>query len=261
MTAVWDRSKHKGSELLILLAIADHVGDENGLAWPSIGHLAKKSRMSAVNTQRCVRALIGSGELIQVRQGEGRKSSVYRLNLETYQVDTPIAGDRAAPSPVRAESSGNRKEPEPPKPPKGELLFPLWKKRLGAIFNRKESTAWSEKELKAFDAIVPIDDFELQLVEKYYRAERIKGEKNRSRRDLITMLNNWNGEVDRAKVWANRRDFKRGRGPTPAKEGPATQEDFTRIGGLAKAELERLRENLRNPNRTDYSARSPLPPP
>jgi hypothetical protein len=89
MTLVWEKSKHKGSDLLVFLAIADHVGDDKGLAWPSIAHLAKKCRMSQSNTQRCVRALIQSGEIILERQGDGRKSSLYRLNIEGCKVDSP----------------------------------------------------------------------------------------------------------------------------------------------------------------------------
>jgi hypothetical protein len=246
MTRVWESSKHKGTDLLVLLAIADHVGDENGLAWPSVATLARKSRMSHKNTQRVVRALIESGELVLVRQGDGRKSSVYRVTVEGGQVGTPHGGtpadEGAGVPPVGSESSGNRKlERE-----EMGLLLPIWKKRLGSIFNRKESTAWHPKEIKALRAIVPIDDADLAKVERYYRAERMKGEKNRSRRDLITMLNNWPGEVDRARVYCQRRDFAKQRrsGPAPAPSGPATDTDFKRAGDIARAELERFRAKM-----------------
>ena len=40
MSMVWEYSQHKGVQLLLLLAIADHCNDD-GLAYPSIGRLAK----------------------------------------------------------------------------------------------------------------------------------------------------------------------------------------------------------------------------
>ncbi len=43
---VWERSKAKGSELLVLLAIADYAHDDGRDAWPTVEKLAAKSRMS-----------------------------------------------------------------------------------------------------------------------------------------------------------------------------------------------------------------------
>ena len=116
MTDVWEFSKHKGSDLLVLLAIADHVGDQNGMAWPSIPHLAEKCRMSHRNTRYCVKALIASGELLLVRQGDGNKSSVYRLNIE---------GGKVCRGATQRTQGGNRLPPNhqgtivPPKVPQG----------------------------------------------------------------------------------------------------------------------------------------------
>ena len=45
MTQVWERSQHKGSELLLMLAIADNANDQ-GVAYPSKKTLAKKTRLS-----------------------------------------------------------------------------------------------------------------------------------------------------------------------------------------------------------------------
>jgi hypothetical protein len=51
MTLVWSESQHKGSELLLLLAIADNANDQ-GIAYPSLRTLAKKTRMSRRNVIR-----------------------------------------------------------------------------------------------------------------------------------------------------------------------------------------------------------------
>jgi hypothetical protein len=62
MTAVWDQSQTKGSHLLLLLAIADHAGDD-GYAWPGITHLATKVRMSERHVSRMISLIEETGEL------------------------------------------------------------------------------------------------------------------------------------------------------------------------------------------------------
>ena len=51
MNRVWDESQHKGSTLLLLLAIADHAADD-GYCWPNVKTLAQKIRMSRRQTIR-----------------------------------------------------------------------------------------------------------------------------------------------------------------------------------------------------------------
>ena len=77
--------------------------------------------------------------------------------------------------------------------------------RIATLFNRRLTTPWSVKEIKAFKACGHIADAELELVEKYYASERAKGEtEGRHRRDLCTFLNNWRGELDRAMAFASK---------------------------------------------------------
>lgn len=61
MTAVWEHSQHKGASLLLLLAIADHAHDDGGGAFPAVGKLAQKIRMSARQVQRILHLLEASG--------------------------------------------------------------------------------------------------------------------------------------------------------------------------------------------------------
>lgn len=74
--------------------------------------------------------------------------------------------------------------------------------RLELLFKRKPSTKWSEKEIKAFKKI-DLDLEELDLVCRYYAATIIESGtvKDIRRRDLQTLLNNWTGEVDRARAY------------------------------------------------------------
>lgn len=74
-------------------------------------------------------------------------------------------------------------------------------KRIATLFHRRLTTPWSEKEIRSFKKLLPIDLEELELLEGYYAAEREKGDEGIHRRDLFTFLNNWRGEMDRANAW------------------------------------------------------------
>jgi hypothetical protein len=78
MARVWEHSQHSGSELLMLLAIADFADDE-GRAYPSVDKLAQKCRMSSRNANFILSTLRGTGEL-EVRRNEGpRGTNLYRI--------------------------------------------------------------------------------------------------------------------------------------------------------------------------------------
>lgn len=70
-------------------------------------------------------------------------------------------------------------------------------KRIAALFRRRETTPWDEKEIKAFRATQKHPDDDFNLVVEFY-------EKSNSpflRRDLGTFLNNFSTELDRARQW------------------------------------------------------------
>jgi len=68
--------------------------------------------------------------------------------------------------------------------------------RIGAMVRRRPTTPWSTKEIKAlkevFDFNTPEED--ILLVEARY-----KSDDKYLRRELMTLLNNWNGEVDKVR--------------------------------------------------------------
>lgn len=81
MTKVWDGSIHAGSDLLMMLAIADFADDE-GRAYPAVPTLAAKCRMKPRNANYVLTTLRDSGEL-EVRLNEGPKgTNLYRIVLE-----------------------------------------------------------------------------------------------------------------------------------------------------------------------------------
>jgi len=73
--------------------------------------------------------------------------------------------------------------------------------RLGKFFNRREGTRWSENELKALKLIMPLDLEDVALMERYYLASIPADGMDCRRRDLVTLLNNWSGELDRSNIY------------------------------------------------------------
>lgn len=68
--------------------------------------------------------------------------------------------------------------------------------RIGSWFNRRPTTQWSEQEVRALRKVLklntPPDD--IDLLEKRYLAKAPF-----IRREIATLLNNWNGEIDKAR--------------------------------------------------------------
>lgn len=108
-------------------------------------------------------------------------------------------------------SAGKSKHSHPKKNPESRIQNPepralleqLLKQsmqRLGALYNRKEKTAWSAKEKRKLSELMQNEGFTEQLsaIEEYFLRKREKGEGQYLRHDLMTLMNNWNGELDRA---------------------------------------------------------------
>jgi hypothetical protein len=69
MSQVWEDTRVESqSELLVLLALADHARDD-GLCWTSMRSIAVKARIEERSAQRIVRRLIEKGLIELVSQG------------------------------------------------------------------------------------------------------------------------------------------------------------------------------------------------
>ncbi len=85
MTRVWEHSRQKGSNLLALLALADHA-DDSGECWPSEERIAKKIRMSERQTQRILAGLEKKGEVAR-KLGDGRGNTTHYLILSGFNAE------------------------------------------------------------------------------------------------------------------------------------------------------------------------------
>jgi hypothetical protein len=90
MARVWAESEVGGSELLVLLAIADHAHDDGSGAWPSLTSIARKTKMSRRNVSRVISTLIEKGEL---RRDSG--AGPYGTNAYTVLSGIALQSSRA----------------------------------------------------------------------------------------------------------------------------------------------------------------------
>jgi hypothetical protein len=74
MSAVFNRYPNGGGEMLLALALADHSSDDGSRIYPSIKHLAEKTRQAERSVQYQLRRMESDGWLILVNQGNGGRN-------------------------------------------------------------------------------------------------------------------------------------------------------------------------------------------
>lgn len=70
MSWVWDNAPVEGTDLLVLLVLADHASDDGGNAWPSVARIAMKVRRTQRRVQQSLASLQKKG-LINVETNAG----------------------------------------------------------------------------------------------------------------------------------------------------------------------------------------------
>lgn len=96
MARVWEGSQHAGTDLLMLLAIAD-FSDDDGRAFPAVATLATKCRMKMRNCQYILRSLEKSGELSILENQGPHGANLYRINLNRLGVQGIAGVQHSAP--------------------------------------------------------------------------------------------------------------------------------------------------------------------
>lgn len=114
MTAVWEIKGLTPSQKLLLLALADHAGDDY-VCWPSMPRLAKRSDMSVRNVRRIIHQLndLGFIEIINLGLGRGNKTT-YRVHPSPMEkCDTQgTKGDKLSPNPkpINGDTQGLKED-------------------------------------------------------------------------------------------------------------------------------------------------------
>lgn len=90
-TWAWDNSGATGSELLVLLAIADASNTEGARSCQSVATLCRMTRLSESTVHRCIKALLDSGAILSEGIDPRYRTVSYRLPGVTggCQSDTP----------------------------------------------------------------------------------------------------------------------------------------------------------------------------
>lgn len=175
MSKVWEEAEVSGSELLVLLALADYANDDGTSIYPSMQSIAKKSRLSIVQARRTIHKLIAKGivELVEMGGWDGKRnrSNEYRIvsMRGTSKLIAPITDDSTGTitddstvlSPMIEDPSYNHhKEPSEEKqmPPVSHhrtlpgVPQPRWRKAkrdADRIAKQRDKLGLSAKELTA----------------------------------------------------------------------------------------------------------------
>lgn len=109
MSAIWEHSECKGSELLVMLALADFATDD-GRSWPSVERLAKKTRLSERNVRYVLRQLEETGVIATLSQGAKNGCNLYRILPPANFAPLQPSVDRGA---TQRIEGGQHVAPEP----------------------------------------------------------------------------------------------------------------------------------------------------
>lgn len=94
MSWVWEHSLSRGSDRLVLLAIADCASEDGSNAYPSMAELVRKTGLSERSVQYSIRDLVKLGELFVNANGGPRGCNRYRVVM-TEGVQTLHPADSA----------------------------------------------------------------------------------------------------------------------------------------------------------------------
>lgn len=121
MSDVWAYADCSGSELLVLLALADFADDRGRNIYPSMQTLARKSRLSVKQARRVVQNLVKLN-LIEIVEAGGwdrgrNRSNAYRILLENLH---PVGTPKLGVPPSHARQNGTPAGDSTPLPPTGD---------------------------------------------------------------------------------------------------------------------------------------------
>jgi uncharacterized protein YdaU (DUF1376 family) len=158
--------------------------------------LLRNIRLESVRTEK--------GKFLQSQSVKGKLSAEKR-RLEALERQSQSNQNSTAVQPVlQPDDQPEFNSPSPSPSPKEDTkkekaLNPdleAFRLRVGAMVRRRPTTQWSTKEIKALKEIFDFNTPEEDLVAL---EARYQSNDPYLRRELMTLLNNWNGEVDKVR--------------------------------------------------------------
>jgi len=165
ISQVLDASQHTGTDLLMLVVLADY-SDDNGSSYPSVAALARKCRMTSRNANYILSALQASGEL-RVLKNEGPKGTnryqivLAKLGAQSLKPASPLKGA----SPLKPTSS----------PPEAGFPKPLKPTSDEPSLNRQEpKTTRTRPSASASDVASLLPEVEAQPLKDWMQVRKAK---------------------------------------------------------------------------------------
>jgi DNA-binding PadR family transcriptional regulator len=138
------------------------------------------------------------GEVESSPMGSHSTDGVVELTAQASAADAEVGetfvSDSIPPNSVKPITGAERRK----SPPIDQAKLAAFKTRANKIFRRRETTPWSASEERAAKLHLDTPDSEWELLEKYYANSGQKGFYCRT--TMATFLNNFAGEIDRAKA-------------------------------------------------------------
>ncbi|MGO9457608.1 MAG: helix-turn-helix domain-containing protein [Acidimicrobiales bacterium] len=167
MSTCWRYSRAKGTDLLVLLALAD-IADDNGECWPSIRHLARKCRLDERTTQRRIRSLEALEEVVVIIGG-GKSSTRGGVRSNRYQIVVHVPdeieedGGESPPPANRHPGASATQTPAhmppmtpAPVPPESSIDPPVEPSTLSRLTSQQDGASSDPREKVVQDALALI---------------------------------------------------------------------------------------------------------
>jgi hypothetical protein len=140
--------------------------------------------------------------IAKTREALAKGSQTRKQYMTTYMKEYR---KRYTPKPVEKPAKQTlilQDETEPEAPMKKVRNLPTSDsaRRIAALFSRRLTTGWSDREHTAHRKLGIILPETMDLIDEYYEYQRSQP-RGYHRRDLSTFLNNFQAEVDRASAW------------------------------------------------------------
>jgi hypothetical protein len=194
--------------------------------WVVLNHAIYRAKMNADERR----------EYLRVKKAESRaKQRESQHGVNNGQSESTPSTHTEAETDAKAEAIPTTLPEAPSAPVVREskaLPTSLEAKAIADLFNRRHTTEWSGKEIKAFKALQRrgvITMEAIELIAPYYAHQRSPDGDGIHRRDLCTFLNNFDGELDRARSFKENPRANAKRSNANSKSNPRVTELNTGI--------------------------------